>query len=194
MLIEAHSGNQTVRPRRAVYSAALLFVMSAVLAGAHTWARSGPRLGALVRPEGWSASFRPPDGFRVQRSHGNSSGVHYRGYLPSGARADLFFNSTDAGPHENAADVGRHALTDLLLQLTGGRSAAIRPLQSAALIGGVAGVEFGVLERGILVRSVVLESGDAYVLTLLMGQQVPVQPRDSELFEAVCASVHFHDG
>lgn len=194
MHIEAHTGTQTVRPRRAVYSAALLFVISAVLAGAHTWTRSGPRLDALVRPEGWSASFRPPGGFRVQRSHGNSSGMHYRGFLPSGAGADLFFNSRDAGPHENAADVGRHALADLLLQLTGGRSAAITPLQSAALIGGVAGVEFSVLEPGILVRSVVLESGHAYILTLVGGRQVPIQPRDYELFEAVCASVQFHDG
>ena len=193
MLIEAHPGSQTVRPRRAVYSAALLFVMSTVLAGAHTWARSGPRLGALVRPEGWSASFRPPGGFRVQRSHGNSSGVHYRGYLPSGAGADLFFNSRDVGPHENAADVGRHALADLLLQLTGGRSAAITPLQSAALIGGVAGVEFGVLEPGILVRSVVLESGDAYILTLVGGRQVPFKVGRTRTGEPIKAKPEFEE-
>ena len=106
----------------------------------------------------------------------------------------MFLNSTDVGPRESAADVGLRALTDLLLQLTGGRSAAITPLQVTAEIGGVVGVELGVLEPGILVRCVVLESGDAYILTLVIGQQVPIQPRDYELFEAVCASVRFHGG
>ena len=191
MVVEVYSGAKPARPHRAWLSSLALLVIVSGLAGAMTWQRTGRLLAGRTEPAGWEISFCPPRVFEPEeRKSSQVSTVYpYRLSGERGASAELAVWRLNL-----EEDVTMIRVCDLILQQN--RPSWLRtlfgppPTRTEGRVGDRVAVEVQDMATQTVVRSVVLETGVAYALSLRV-EGAAIDEGVYRLFDLMCRSVEF---
>ena len=191
MVVEVYASGKPAIPRRALFASIFLLVAASALAAAMAWHRSGELLARGIEPPGWSISFRPPRRFHSGQFGSTKLGSAFlcHGRTRAGAPAALAVYHL-----EGAVVGGAQAVCERVL-----RAHAGLPLPTAGMthltrfdkkLGRLDAAEIRDEQLGVVVRAVVLDSDDAYAVSLSVDG-ADISEDVYRLFDLTCSSIEY---